>query len=263
MVGGAFSRGSTVAEHVFSIMIVRSATASSDADLTARARIRDAALARFAADGFGAPLRAIAADAGVSPALVIHHFGSKDGLRRACDEQVRRVLAEGKEPVYGASGGQANRADVFALLADVERYGVPTLYLLRAFQAGGDLARELVDDMVELTRTTLVDGVESGAVRPSRDEDARARYLVMLTLGALVVDQALHPADPGDAGGFIRDYMARYALPSAEVFTEGLLLDTTMLDAVAATWPGTGSTDPAPADPAPTPPTGPPSTRSR
>ncbi|WP_235929662.1 TetR/AcrR family transcriptional regulator [Cellulomonas citrea] len=226
---------------------MRSATPSDDADLTARARIRDAALARFAADGFGAPLRAIAADAGVSPALVIHHFGSKDGLRHACDEQVRRIVAEGKEPVYGAPGGHPDRADMFALLADVERYGVPTLYLLRVFQAGGDLARELVDDMVELTRTTLADGVASGAVRPSRDEDARARYLVMLTLGALVVDQALHPADPGDTGGFIRGYMARYALPSAEVFTEGLLLDATMLDAVAATWPA--PTDPTPTDP--------------
>ena len=38
------------------------------ADLTARARIRDAAIRRFAADGMAAPLRAIAADAGSAPA---------------------------------------------------------------------------------------------------------------------------------------------------------------------------------------------------
>ena len=47
----------------------------------ARDRLLEAARARFASDGFDrASLRAIAADAGVSPGLVIHHFGSKDGL---------------------------------------------------------------------------------------------------------------------------------------------------------------------------------------
>ena len=64
-------------------------------DLTARARIRDAAVARFGRDGFRAPVRAIAEDAGVSAALVIHHFGSKDALRAECDEHVLRVIRDG------------------------------------------------------------------------------------------------------------------------------------------------------------------------
>ena len=58
---------------------------SSD-DLTTSARIRDAAIAQFGAHGFNTGVRAIATAAGVSPGLVIHHFGSKDGLRKACDE---------------------------------------------------------------------------------------------------------------------------------------------------------------------------------
>ena len=49
-------------------------------DLHARARIRNAAVARFGQDGFRIGLRAIAADAGVSPALIVHHFGSKEQL---------------------------------------------------------------------------------------------------------------------------------------------------------------------------------------
>ena len=64
---------------------------SAPADPTTRERIRDAAVVRFARDGFGASVRSIATDAGVSPALVIHHFGSKDELHAECDE---RVLAE-------------------------------------------------------------------------------------------------------------------------------------------------------------------------
>src|SRR5665647_1890724 len=55
-------------------------------DLTARATIRNAALRLFADRGHDAvTVREIATQAGVSPALVIHHFGSKDGLRTEVD----------------------------------------------------------------------------------------------------------------------------------------------------------------------------------
>lgn len=58
-------------------------------DLTARARIRDAALAQFAEHGTkGATMRGIADAAGVSLGLVQHHFRSKDALRKACDDAV-------------------------------------------------------------------------------------------------------------------------------------------------------------------------------
>ncbi|WP_127499940.1 TetR/AcrR family transcriptional regulator [Actinoplanes solisilvae] len=56
-------------------------------DLTARARIRDAAIKLFAERGVdGATVRDIAQEAGVSSGLLRHHFGSKEGLRDACDE---------------------------------------------------------------------------------------------------------------------------------------------------------------------------------
>ena len=61
-------------------------------DLTATARIRDAAIEQFGEHGFGVGLRAIAKAAGVSPGLVIHHFGSKDGLRKACDDYVAEKI---------------------------------------------------------------------------------------------------------------------------------------------------------------------------
>lgn len=62
-------------------------------DLTTRARIRDAAMAAFAEQGYrGATMRGIAAAAGVSLGLVQHHFGTKDGLRAACDERVLELV---------------------------------------------------------------------------------------------------------------------------------------------------------------------------
>ncbi|MBU2667447.1 TetR/AcrR family transcriptional regulator [Actinoplanes bogorensis] len=56
-------------------------------DLTARARIRDAAIQLFAERGVdSATIRDIAQQADVSSGLLRHHFGSKEGLRDACDE---------------------------------------------------------------------------------------------------------------------------------------------------------------------------------
>lgn len=50
---------------------------------TSRAAILETARHRFAAGGYdGTSLRAVAAGAGVDPAVVLHFFGSKDGLFR-------------------------------------------------------------------------------------------------------------------------------------------------------------------------------------
>ena len=52
-----------------------------------RARIVDAARQRFAADGYErATIRAIAADAGIDPSLVMRYFGNKQGLFVAAAE---------------------------------------------------------------------------------------------------------------------------------------------------------------------------------
>lgn len=66
---------------MFNVLNIRSVD-----DLTAAARIRDAAIKLWGEQGLNTSVRAIAEAAGVSPALVIHHYGSKDGLRQAVDE---------------------------------------------------------------------------------------------------------------------------------------------------------------------------------
>nr|WP_221377044.1 TetR/AcrR family transcriptional regulator [Actinoplanes polyasparticus] len=64
-------------------------------DLTARARIRDAAIELFAERGIdGATIRDIAQQADVSSGLLRHHFGSKEGLRDACDEWALNELTK-------------------------------------------------------------------------------------------------------------------------------------------------------------------------
>ena len=131
------------AEQLFSILSMRSATVLAS-DVTAKARIRDTALWLFAQHGVaGTSLRAVAKEAGVSPGLVVHHFGGKDGLCRAVDEAVvqRIELALSEVPIEGSG------ADIVNARADMERLialgvdGIITDYpdRLRAVMAGKDM----------------------------------------------------------------------------------------------------------------------------
>src|SRR5690348_1863963 len=95
-------------------------------DRTAIARIRDAAIQQFGERGFAVGLRSIAEAAGVSAGLVIHHFGSKDGLRKACDEFIAEEIRTSKEAALQAN----DPATWFAELASIESYAPMMAYLV-------------------------------------------------------------------------------------------------------------------------------------
>src|SRR6195952_2112254 len=113
-------------------------------DLTAAARIRDAAIEQFGEHGFSVGLRAIAAAAGVSAGLVIHHFGSKEGLRLACDDFIAENIRETKTESLQSS----DPATWFAQLAEIEEFAPQMAYLVRSMQTGGDLAKTMWRTMI-------------------------------------------------------------------------------------------------------------------
>jgi AcrR family transcriptional regulator len=202
----------------------------SHADLTARARIREAAIRRFAMDGLDAPLRSIAADAGVSPALILHHFGSRAGLRQACDDHVHQQIRQTKSEVLA---GPAPPASLLAQMVNVEEYVPQVAYVLRCLQAGGPLARRFVEDTVADAVGYLEAGVSAGTLRPSRNPQARARYLTEASLGSLLLQHVARdgPLDLDELPKWFRDYAERIILPALEVCTEPLLTNSTLLDA--------------------------------
>src|SRR6202007_890847 len=133
-------------------------------DLTAVARIRDAAIERFGEQGFGVGLRSIAEAAGVSAALVIHHFGSKDGLRKACDDYVAEEIRSGKSEALRSS----DPATWFAAMAEIEEYAPLMAYLVRSMQSGGELARTFWRTMMDNAGSYLEAGVNAGTLNRSR-----------------------------------------------------------------------------------------------
>ena len=208
------------------------------ADLTAAARIRDAAIEQFGERGFDVGLRAIADAAGVSAALVIHHFGSKEGLRKACDDYIAEEIRSGKSEAMQTT----DPATWFAQLAEIESYAPLMAYLVRSMQNGGDLAKALWQKMTDDAEAYLDDGVRTGLLKPSRDPRARAKYLSMTGGGGFLLYLQMHE-DPTDLRAVLRDYARDMTLPALEMYTEGLMTDRTMYDAFLAVEDQGGSHD--------------------
>ncbi|WP_435737720.1 TetR family transcriptional regulator [Cellulosimicrobium sp. PMB13] len=196
-------------------------------DLSTRARIRDAAVERFARDGFGASLRAVAADAGVSAALVVHHFGSKDGLREACDEHVLEQIRTAKhDAITGTEAGA-----FLQYFATADRYSTAMGYVLRSLLDGGPLARGFVTHMIEDSEEYVASAVAAGVAVPSRDERRRARYLTLSGLGAILLSVTIDPPeDLSDVSASMRRFFDELTLPALELYTEGFLTSRRMLD---------------------------------
>jgi AcrR family transcriptional regulator len=198
-------------------------------DLTAAARIRDAAIDQFGQHGFAVGLRTIAQAAGVSAALVIHHFGSKEGLRQACDAYVAEYVRAAKsESMHNASP-----TAWLAQLAEIESFAPMTAYLLRALREGGELAKALLHNMTQNAESYLDEGVRAGTLKPSHDPKARARYLAITGGGGLLLYMQMHDT-PNDLRKVLHDYAEEMMLPTLEIYTEGLLTDPGIYQALRA-----------------------------
>jgi TetR/AcrR family transcriptional regulator, regulator of cefoperazone and chloramphenicol sensitivity len=196
-------------------------------DLTTRARIRDVALDRFGRDGFAATgVRAIATEAGVSPGLVLHHFGSKEGLRQECDEYVARTIREIK---------QAQAADPMASMdgwtAKVHELDWLRSYLSRALTDGSDLAFRLFAELSTDAESYLAQWEQHGLIRPSEDPVGRAAYLTATSLGMLVLRPLLarHLGVPD--GPEVLVHLSRSAM---DMYARGLFADPAIGEQIAA-----------------------------
>ncbi|MGH4025626.1 MAG: TetR/AcrR family transcriptional regulator [Pseudonocardiaceae bacterium] len=159
-------------------------TGADPEDLTARARIRDAALQHFGEHGFDrATIRGIAETAGVSSGLVRHHFGSKQALREACDDYLSRTVRRLNDQVRADSTlGEVNY--VGAARAAVGPY---QRYLARSLAEGS--AASLFDEIVRMTEQWLADLDRNRPDPPDVDRKARASVITAMALAISV----LHP----------------------------------------------------------------------
>lgn len=195
-----------------------------------RTRILDAALRLFAERGAAATtVRDIAAAAEVSPANVLHHFGSKDGLREAVDAHVETLverMVEGDPAHREAIGGAGE--DATGSLAEMFGTAFPPdsplpAYLRRLILDHDARGAAFVSSWIDQSERLLREFEQRGTVRPSDDSRARAAFVVANDLALLLLREQLTTAlgtDPLSPEG-----MTRWAAMAVDTYTHGLYAD--------------------------------------
>lgn len=195
-------------------------------DPEVRARIRDVAIELFGRHGFDTELPAIAEAAGVSVPLVIQEFGSKAGLRKACDDYILESIRTTKSEAL-----QSMSPTIwFAQLAQIETYAPMMGYLVHTMLSGGEPGQALMRQMIDNAEEYLEDAVRAGTIKPSRDPKSRAAFLTLSAGGGFLLYLHMHD-NPTDMAAVLRDYSNDMILPALELYTHGLLTDTRMYDA--------------------------------
>ncbi|GIH78811.1 TetR/AcrR family transcriptional regulator [Planobispora longispora] len=195
---------------------------SAHEDLTARAVIRDRALELFAAQGPDAvTVRRIAGAAGVSPALVIHHFGSKEGLRAVVDEYVAGVF----DGMFArAAAGELDLSDgasfAEALLKDLPPGSPIPGYLRRLLLSGDAAGTRIFRRWFAASRAMLDALAAAGQMAPGRDPEVRTAFVMSADLVLLLLRDQL--ADVLGADPLGPEGTARWAGEVLDIYRDGL-----------------------------------------
>jgi len=150
-------------------------------------RLRDAALVLFGEHGYeGTSVRAIAERAGVTAGLVLHHYGSKQGLREAVDQYVLESVRNAWTELADISEGTdhlALRQRGFQVLFQQHPY--MGRYLRRALLESSEASVAFFDGLMDLSRTLVESLRAAGLAQPSADPDAQV--LLSMVVGLMPV----------------------------------------------------------------------------
>jgi TetR/AcrR family transcriptional regulator, regulator of cefoperazone and chloramphenicol sensitivity len=168
----------------------------SDEDLTAAARIRNAALEGFARDGVEATsIRDVARAANVSAGLVQHHFKTKAELEQAVNEYVMRIAAEAYEGFEEAPAG-ADTEELLKEMGDritafVRDHRSALLYVIRSAAQGEAAGLAIFDAFGALVEAQVNRLAEDGALREDIDRLWLGLHVVIFNLGTVLLEPAI------------------------------------------------------------------------
>ncbi len=139
----------------------------------------------FPEHGFSATtVRQIASRAAVSPGLVLHHFGSKEGLREACDQHVVARFREIKAAAIG--GGMFSPAFLGGAMQESQAIMKYLAWAIaRNHPAASGLYDEMLSEAISVTRTAI----DQGYVIDSRDLETRTALHMAMQLGLAVLHE--------------------------------------------------------------------------
>lgn len=158
-----------------------------ESGISTQERILRAGLSVFAEHGYAAgSIRAIAQLAGVSPALVLHHYGSKEGLREACDARVLGYTDDkGRMLLSGSMPSIAHYRDQHPEIDDA------LAYVVRAVTDGEETSRHWFERWQSESARLLRDLQAAGRVRDDVDADQAGALLASFGFGVLGTQELL------------------------------------------------------------------------
>ncbi len=211
--------------HAFEYMRVRKLQQS---DVTAYARVRNAALRLFADRGASASsIRAVAKAAGVSPGLVQHHFRTKADLQTALEayvvekvaELARVSLTESTRPGKLIIGRQI--VEFIRKNPDIIRYA------RRVILEDDPLGRRLFDQIVAAGRILMERLAKQGFLRADIDMAWASLNAMLMVIGPVLLEPGIdrHLDRP-----FLSDEgLSRWDVAVDDMLTRGIYRDQTQI----------------------------------
>lgn len=156
-------------------------------DLTAKARIRNAAFNLFAGIGEDkASMRMVAAEAGVTVGLVVHHFTSKEKLRQAVDQLVISYFAAAiNSPPLVGTGTQIGLARDAAVKIMLDENPKVVNYLRRSLLESASTRGELLEGLTLLAAESVNELRAKGGASTTRSSTSQVISLLIGQLGDL------------------------------------------------------------------------------
>lgn len=199
---------------------------ASDQDLTAVARIRNAALDGFARDGVAATsIRDIARAANVSSGLVQHHFKTKAALERAVNDYVVQIAIEAYEG-FEESTATSTTDELLEAMGDritafFREHRSALLYVIRSAAQGERAGLNIFDAFLALIDKQVQRLADEGALRDDVDRPWTGLHVVIMNLGTVMLEPAInrHLSEP------LRnpEQLDRWNKATTEVFRRGVV----------------------------------------
>ena len=190
-------------------------------DLTAAARIRNAALARFAEAGPQATsIRDIAEAAGTSPGLVQHHFGTKAKLRDAVNEYVTGIVQDAFAELSDDGEADPIQAAGDRITEFVAANPTALRYVGRALVEDDPAARRVFAAFVSVIQTNMQRLAKQRSLHSDLDIEWAALHLVIFNIATLLFETTLD--DQLGAPFFSPEQLRRWNVATTELYRRGM-----------------------------------------
>ena len=184
---------------------------------TTREQLLKLAVEMFAEKGFAdTSLRAIAKRAEVSPALLIHHFGTKDALvKEAISKTLGSWVAGEKAVMLDDESNQLQNWQTY-----MEKGATPLNFFRQVLLAGGEYSQRLFDAAVSESEVLLDQMQSVGRLREISDKQTTALIMAVSGLGSVLL---MSQIEKSMGGPISSDHVAKRLMNSnSEMLRDGI-----------------------------------------